>query len=60
MENHEKVGVPKTVTMTMTVFGDAHLLHNFLPRGHGKKVLISSMRTEHKKGTINSTPWHIW
>lgn len=41
LENHEKLGVPKT----MTSFGGACLLHNFLPQGHGKKVLISFMRT---------------
>lgn len=44
MENHEKLGVPKTVTMTL--FAGAHLLHNFLPQGHGKKVLIGFMRAE--------------
>lgn len=44
MDSHEELGVPKTVTMT--VFSGAHLLHNLLPQGHGKKVLISFMRTE--------------
>lgn len=58
MENHEKLGVPKTVTMIL--FAGAHLLHNFLPQGHGKKVLITFVRTEDQKGIIKTTPWHTW